>query len=157
MPWSLEIKGSCVPSEPHPQPAHTWRGRAVCLKTSFPCVTNCHRSPWTGCHCCHREMYGGRCRIKDVLHLDKVIRCIITLEPGVWGIIHTDYFFQDGQLLIRTQGSWVCDLGQVICFGELYLLTSPQSVDEQSLPTSPQGASASPPHPNRFFIPAHAG
>lgn len=31
--------------------------------------------------------------MKDGLHLDKVIRCIITLEPGVWVIIHTDYFF----------------------------------------------------------------
>lgn len=78
-------------------------------------------------------------------------------HPGARGSGNYSYrlfFFQDGQLLIRTQGSWVCDLGQVICFWELYLLTFPQSVDEQSLPTSPQGASVSPalPTPTAFLF-----
>lgn len=63
--------------------------------------------------------------MKDELRPVKVIRCIITLEPVVWVIIHTDHFFplQDGQLLIGAQGSQVCDLGQVLCFWELYLGT----------------------------------
>lgn len=55
------------------------------------------------------------------------------------------------------RGAGFVTLDKLFASGKLYLLTSPQSVDEQSLPTSPQGASVSPPHPNRFFIPAHAG
>lgn len=53
-----------------------------------------------GCCLCH-----GRCtetgEDEGWLCPTKVSRCIITLGQVLWAIIHMDYFFQDGQLLIR--------------------------------------------------------